>query len=224
MVKQCIALTAATDVFIKGAHQTRFRATKSGTYHAVLFDNFGCSVVTEKQNVVIDSPKPGVTYPVEYAVIDIPVFLEARQIGSTALWSPATFLDNPASFTPSFKSSSDQLYTVEIRTISGCVTVDTQLVKIVSHVDIFVPTAFTPNGDGLNEVLRPTLMGIKELKYFRVYNRWGQVLFETKTERAGWDGTQNGTRMPTQVVVWITEGIGVDGRTYVKKGTSTLVR
>jgi gliding motility-associated-like protein len=89
---------------------------------------------------------------------------------------------------------------------------------------MFVPTAFTPNGDGLNEVLRPTLMGIKELKYFRVFNRWGQLLYETTTERAGWDGTQNGTKMATQVVVWLAEGIGVDGKTYVKKGTSTLVR
>lgn len=211
-------------VFIKGAHQTRYRATKSGLYHAELFDSFGCRVATEKQNVVIDAPKPGVTYPVEYAVIDLPVYLEARDIGSTALWSPATYLDNPASFTPLFKSSSDQLYTVEIKTLSGCVTVDTQLVKIVSHVDIFVPTAFTPNGDGLNELLRPTLMGIKQFKYFRVYNRWGQLLYETQTERAGWNGTHNGTDMPTQVVVWIAEGIGVDGRTYVKKGTSTLVR
>jgi gliding motility-associated-like protein len=209
---------------IKGAHQTQFRATKSGIYYAMLFDDLGCTMATDKQNVVIDVPKPGITYPTEYAVIDMPVYLEARQIGSTALWSPGNFLDNPASFTPTFKSSSDQLYTVEIRSPSGCVTVDTQLVKVVSHVDIFVPSAFTPNGDGLNEVLRPTLMGIKELKYFRVFNRWGQLLFETKTERAGWDGTQNGTRMPTQVVVWITEGLGVDGKTYMKKGTATLVR
>ncbi|HET9823854.1 MAG TPA: T9SS type B sorting domain-containing protein, partial [Chitinophagaceae bacterium] len=210
--------------YIKGAHQSRYRATRSGIYYAELFDQFGCSVATDKENILIDAPKPGIRYPDDYAVIDLAHYLEARQIGSTAFWTPGAYLDNPSSFTPLFRSSSDQLYTVEIKTASGCVTVDTQLVKIVSHVDMLVPTAFTPNGDGLNELLRPTLMGIKELKYFRVYNRWGQLLYETKTERAGWDGTHDGGNLPTQVVVWIAEGIGVDGRTYIKKGTSTLVR
>lgn len=212
------------DVAIKGAHQTQFRVTKTGIYYALLFDKLGCSLSTEKQNVVIDVPRPGIMYPVEYAIIDLPVTLEARQFGSAVLWSPGNNLDNPASFTPVFKGSADQSYTIEITTASGCVTVDTQLVKTVSHADIYVPTAFTPNGDGLNELLRPTLMGIRELKYFRIYNRWGQLLFDTRTEGLGWDGTYQGAKLATQVVVWVAEAISVDGRTYVKKGASTLVR
>ena len=209
---------------IKGAHQTRYRVTKTGTYYAMLFDKFGCAMSTEKQNVVIDAPRAGITYPVAYAIVDVPITLEARQFGSTALWSPRNNLDNPTSFTPVFKGSTDQLYTIEIKTASGCVTVDTQMVKTVSHADVFVPSAFTPNGDGLNELLRPTLMGMKELKYFRIYNRWGQLLFETRTGRLGWNGNYNGGALPTQVVVWVVQAIGVDGRTYTKKGTSTLVR
>jgi gliding motility-associated-like protein len=212
------------DLPVKGAHQTKYRVTKTGTYYAMLFDRLGCIVSTEKQNVVIDVPRPGITYPVEYAIIDLPVNLEARQFGSTVLWSPGKYLDNPSSFTPAFKGSTDQLYTIELKTASGCVTVDTQLVKTVSHADIYVPTAFTPNGDGLNEFLRPTLMGIKELKYFRIYNRWGQLLFDTRVDGRGWDGTYHGANLPTQVVVWIAEAIGVDGRILSKKGTSTLVR
>jgi gliding motility-associated-like protein len=190
----------------------------------MLFDKLGCSASTEKQNVVIDVPRVGITYPVEYAIIDLPVNLEARQFGSTALWSPGKYLDNPSSFTPVFKGSTDQLYTIEIKTVSGCVTVDTQVVKTVSRADIYVPTAFTPNGDGLNEFLRPTLMGIKELKYFRIYNRWGQLLFDTRADGPGWDGRYHGTNLPTQVVVWMAEAISVDGRILSKKGTSTLVR
>ena len=212
------------DAPVKGAHQTKYRVTKTGTYYAMLSDKLGCSVSTEKQKVLIDVPRPGITYPVEYAIIDVPVNLEARQFGSTALWSPGKYLDNPSSFTPVFKGSTDQLYTIEIKSISGCVTVDTQLVKTVSHADIYVPTAFTPNGDGLNEFLRPTLMGIKQLKYFRIYNRWGQLLFDTRADGHGWDGTYHGANLPTQVVVWVAEAIGVDGRVLSKKGTSTLVR
>jgi gliding motility-associated-like protein len=113
---------------------------------------------------------------------------------------------------------------VEIKTTTGCVTVDTQMVKIVAHADVYVPSAFTPNDDELNDILRPTLMGIKELHYFKIFNRWGQLMYETKTNYEGWDGRYKGTTLPTQVVVWIVEGVGVDGRIYTKKGTSTLIR
>jgi len=212
------------NVPINGAHQTQYHVTKSGTYHAMLFNESGCSIATVKKGVTIEIPKPGITYPVQYAVVDLPITLQARQFGISALWTPGNNLDNRSSYTPAFQSHLDQLYTVQINTAAGCVTVDTQLVKIVPHVDMYVPSAFTPNNDGLNDFLRPTLMGIKELHYFRIYNRWGQLLFESKTERPGWNGIFKGTAQPTQVVVWIAEGLGVDGRIYTRKGTSTLVR
>jgi gliding motility-associated-like protein len=209
---------------IPGANQEEYRINKSGTYYAMLFNKAGCSIATDKQIITIDKPKPGINYPVQYAVIDLPLDLQARQFGSTVLWSPGINLDNQASYTPVFNGSSDQLYTIEIKTKTGCVTVDTQLVKTVSHADMFVPTAFSPNHDGLNDLLRPTLMGIKELRYFRIYNRWGQLLFETRNALPGWDGKLNGILQPTQVVVWMAEGIGVDNKIYMRKGTSTLIR
>jgi gliding motility-associated-like protein len=209
---------------INGAEQSEYRVTKSGTYYAILSNNDGCSVTTNQQDVIIDKARPGIAYPVQYAVIDLPTTLQARDFGATALWNPVSFLDNAASLTPAFRGSVDQLYTVEIKTTTGCVTVDTQMVKIVPHADIYVPSAFTPNDDERNDILRPTLMGIKELHYFRVYNRWGQLMFDTKTNYAGWDGKYKGTPQSTQVFVWIVEGVGVDGRIYLKKGTSTLIR
>lgn len=205
-------------------NQPLYRATTSGTYYAALVNKDGCSTTTEKIDVVIDKARPGTRYPVEYAVVDLPVTLQAREFGSSVEWSPGTYLDNPDIYKPIFKSSKDQSYTIEIETATGCVTVDTQQVKIVPHVDIYVPTAFTPNGDELNDLLRPTLMGIKELHYFRVYNRWGKLLFETRTDGAGWDGKIQNINQPSQVVVWIAEGVGVDGRIYTRKGTSAIVR
>jgi gliding motility-associated-like protein len=212
------------NLLINGANKTDYKVTQSGSYFARLYNIAGCSITTSKQNVLIDKAKPGIRYPLEYAVIDLPITLEARQFGSTVLWSPGSNLDNRTTYTPVFKGSTEQLYTIEIKTTTGCITVDTQLVKIVKSVEIYVPSAFTPNHDGLNDVLRPTLMGIKQLHYFRIYNRWGQLLFETKNDRIGWDGEVHGTPQTTQVVVWIVEGLGVDGKVYSKKGTSTLVR
>lgn len=209
---------------ISGANQPVYRATQSGSYHAALMNSDGCKIETAVQPILIDEPRPGITYPLEYAVLDLPLQLEARQFGVSSTWSPAIWLDNPASYTPVFDGLADQLYLVEIKTAAGCVTIDTQMVKTVKQVEVNVPTAFTPNNDGLNDFLRPILFGIKEMKYFRIFNRWGQLIFETKTELPGWNGTLNGEKVPTQVVVWVMEGIGVDNKKYIRKGTSTLIR
>ncbi|HWI89841.1 MAG TPA: gliding motility-associated C-terminal domain-containing protein [Flavisolibacter sp.] len=209
---------------IKGAVFDRYKVTQSGSYYAVLISAEGCVLNTQKQPIFIDKARPGITYPVEYAVINLPYRLAARSFGSNVLWSPGIYLDDATNVSPVFKGAVEELYTIDIKTNTGCVTVDTQLVKVIKGVDIYVPTAFTPNGDGLNELLRPTLMGVKELQYFKVYNRWGQLVFETKTKREGWNGRINGAPQTTQAVVWELQAIGVDGKTYTQRGTSVLVR
>lgn len=212
------------NVPINGAFGNKLQVTQSGSYHAVVLSAEGCIINTEKQVIFIDRPRPGITYPEEYAIINLPYQLNARPFGATVTWSPGTNLDNPAKATPLFKGTSEQLYTIEITTKTGCITVDTQMVKLIKGAEIFVPTAFTPNNDGLNDVLRPTLMGMKELQYFRVFNRWGQLVFETKTRRFGWDGRLNGSLQASGVVVWVAQALGVDGKVYVKRGTSVLIR
>jgi gliding motility-associated-like protein len=209
---------------INGAHQATYKVNQSGNYYALLMSQEGCRINTEIKKIFIDIPRPGITYPIEYAVINLPLRLQARTFGNSVLWTPETNLDNQASFTPVFKGNTDQFYTIHITTNSGCVTVDTQVVKIIKGVDIFVPTAFTPNGDGLNDILRPTLMGVKELHFFRVYNRWGQLIYQTSTNRAGWDGKVSGQPQGTGVFVWVVEGMGVDGKSHTVKGTSALIR
>jgi gliding motility-associated-like protein len=209
---------------INGANQTDYRVNQTGSYYAMLLNNDGCSIATEKQNIIIDDPRPGITYPVQYAIIDLPLDLKARQFGDSILWSPGTSLNTPTSYTPVFNGPSEQLYTIEIKTASGCVTVDTQLVKTVKSAEMYVPTAFTPNNDGLNDFLRPVLMGIKEVRYFRIFNRWGQLLFEAKTDQPGWDGRLGGIPVSSQVVVWLVEGLGIDNNIYRRKGTTVLVR
>ena len=181
-------------------------------------------VHTLKQTVVIDRPKPGITYPVEFAVIKLPLDLHARQFGETVLWNPVVNLDNAKSFNPVFKGTAEQLYAIEIKTKSGCVTTDTQLVKLVKSIEIYVPAAFTPNGDGKNDVLRPVMYGIKQLRYFKIFNRWGQQFYQTQNTKQGWDGLFKNVQQEMQTVVWMIEAVGVDGNIYTKKGTSILLR
>ncbi len=178
----------------------------------------------QKRFVFVDAPKAAINNPVQIAVINLPLTLQARPFGDNVLWTPATSLDNPASYTPVFLGAKEQLYTIEIRTNSGCVTVDTQLVKINKSIEIYVPNAFTPNNDSKNDFLRPYMIGIKSLTYFKIFNRWGQLLFETHDAEEGWDGRFKGVPLEMQTVVWMVEGIGVDNKVYRAKGSSVLVR
>jgi gliding motility-associated-like protein len=209
---------------IPGANKTEYRVRETGSYQAQLTSDAGCVVLTPRKQITIDRARPGITYPLQYAVENRAFPLQARTFGNTVAWSPAVNLDNPSSITPVFTGVSDQVYTITITTTSGCVTKDTQAIKTVKRAEIYVPSAFTPNGDGLNDYLRPALMGIKQLRFFRVYNRWGRMIYESNKEQPGWDGTLGGVKLESQVLVWTVEGIGFDGILYTRKGTTLLVR
>ena len=209
---------------ISGQNNIRYRANQSGTYQAILFNSDGCAATTEEKMVNIETPQPGIRYPIEYAVSGYPQQLKARTFGVDVEWSPPAFLNSTSTVTPVFNGNADNLYTIAIETAAGCLTVDTQLVKVFKEVKFYVPTGFTPNQDGLNDFLKPIPVGIKEMKYFRVYNRWGQLVFDIKQDPKGWNGTIGGKLQSTQVVVWMAEGIGINDKTYKQKGTCVLIR
>lgn len=212
------------DVPINIPNTNRLLVTQSGEYHATLYNNDGCSISTLKKSVFIEEPIPGIRYPVQYVVQDYSQQLTARDIGIAAEWSPGTFLSDVNSYTPIFDGEADMQYTIALQTRAGCLTVDTMVVMITKQIKIHVPTAFTPNNDGLNDYFKPIPMGIRDFKSFRIYNRWGQMIFDLKFDPRGWDGTINGRPQGSQVFVWVAEGVGVDNRTYIEKGTFTLVR
>jgi gliding motility-associated-like protein len=209
---------------IAGATGTRFRVMQSGSYYALLENDLLCRIATTPRNILIEEPLPGILYPVKNAAKNISMPLEARNIGITALWKPPAFLNNAQTFKPTFRGAEDQRYTITLTTAAGCVTVDTQLVKVYDKINFYVPGAFTPNGDGLNDYLIPVATGITEIVYFRVYNRWGQLLYDHRGELPGWNGTHRGVPQPMQTVVWMAEGMGADNQRYRQQGTAVLIR
>ncbi|MEI9956478.1 MAG: T9SS type B sorting domain-containing protein [Ferruginibacter sp.] len=84
---------------------------------------------------------------------------------------------------------------------------------------MYVPNAFTPDGNGINERLRPVLIGFTRVNYFNVYNRYGQLLFTMASDQPGWDGKIQGKSADTQTVVWMIEAVDVEGIVHTKKGT-----
>jgi gliding motility-associated-like protein len=179
---------------------------------------------TQKRFVVIEKPVPGKRYPEAYAVAGLPLTLEARNIGNSALWAPPTGLNEATSYKPVFNDNLERTFNITLKTAAGCTTVDTQVVKINKNIVIYVPNAFTPNDDALNDILKPFMIGIKELVYFRIYNRWGEMVFETKKMNEGWDGRFKGNPVQSHTLVWMIQGIGADNKTYNAKGSTVLIR
>jgi gliding motility-associated-like protein len=89
---------------------------------------------------------------------------------------------------------------------------------------IYVPTGFTPDDNGLNDVLQPRYIGIKKLQYFTVYNRWGQAVFSTSDMGKAWNGSIKGEKQATAVYIWQVHAIDYAGKVYELRGTTTLIR
>jgi gliding motility-associated-like protein len=108
---------------------------------------------------------------------------------------------------------------------SGCVDVTYKLITLIPDCYIAVASAFTPNGDGLNDYLYP-LNAYKAVDLtFKVFNRYGQLIFETKDWTHKWDGTFNRMQQPTGVYIWTLEYTDTATNKPVSlKGTSVLIR
>jgi gliding motility-associated-like protein len=145
--------------------------------------------------------------------------------GTPALtWSPATGLNTIYDLNPTAILQRDQTYFLTAITDAGCVAEDNVKVTVFKFPGVLVPSAFTPNHDGLNDVLRPRYNGIKRLDYFAVYNRWGELVFKTSDMSKGWDGNFNGRSQSTQTFVWIVSAEDFNGKKYQLRGTATIIK
>jgi gliding motility-associated-like protein len=116
------------------------------------------------------------------------------------------------------------IYWLRIRDQNGCFSSDTISV-VENHIcGTFIPSGFTPNNDGLNDVFKPVITGNLISYKFSIYNRWGQKIFESTDLQKGWDGSLKHEPLKTDVFVWMCE-YQLAGKPVVqKRGTVTLIR
>ena len=165
-------------------------------------------------------------------VVGQPLQLHATSADSAMLqfsWTPASWLNStgiPDPIALITSSTVDSiLYTVTAVDNIGCRASDNIKVLVYKTAPgIFVPTAFTPNADGRNDVIRPILVGIADLHYFRVFNRWGQLVFSTTQAGKGWDGSIGGKIQDPGTFVYVVQAKDYTGRTLFKKGSFVLVK
>jgi gliding motility-associated-like protein len=144
-------------------------------------------------------------------------------------WSPSFAISNSGIKNPVFSfntvtNNNGLTYTVTATSPEGCKATDNITIKVFEKPDLFVPSAFTPNNDGLNDFAVVVPVGIKELKYFKIFNRWGIEMFSTTDYRKGWNGLSKGKEQPSSVFVFQAMGVDYNGNTIFKKGTVTLIR
>ena len=181
--------------------------------------------------VTVLPPIQPIRYPDVVASANVPVQLTVQNlgIGTSYEWIPPAGLSDPFVFNPVFNYDRTTKYLIKITNSSGCSVTDTLLVKMKTEAppltsDLFVPKAWTPNGDGHNDKLYPLTVNIVSLKYFRIFNRWGQLMFETNVLGFGWDGMYNGQPQVSDVYTWTVEAVGIDGKDYIRSGNSLLLR
>lgn len=205
-------------------------ASPPGTTAYILsaFDTKGC-------------PKPGTDTVVITVLPDINAFagndtsvvigqpLQFKATGGVSYsWFPSTGLSSYSIADPVgvYNAPSAGIrYKVYVYNEANCV--DSAFIKVkvyAARPTVFVPTAFTPNSDGRNDKLRPIAAGIKNIEYFNIYNRWGQLVFSTRVNGEGWDGTISGQQQQTGTFVWVVKATDYNGDAYFQKGITTLIR
>ncbi|RYD82967.1 MAG: PKD domain-containing protein [Sphingobacteriales bacterium] len=152
-----------------------------------------------------------------------PVQLNATG-GLSYAWTPSAGLTASDISNPVATNVTDRTYYLRAFTPEGCESYDTINIKIYKGPDIYVPTAFTPNGDGRNDVLKPITVGITVFDYFAVYNRLGQLVFKSNDSNKGWDGRVKGLEQQTGNFVWMVSGTDFRGNKIFKKGSVLLIR
>jgi len=143
-------------------------------------------------------------------------------------WLPATRLSCDNCATPLAAPFASTVYTVKVKTIYGCTVSDDIAVKVLCEENtVYIPNAFTPDGDGRND--RFVIYGIGIVKHLVIFDRFGKKVYERnnfigRDVAAAWDGTFNGQPLPTGTFVYYAEMECPSGGPFMRKGTITLIR
>lgn len=202
------------------------------TYQVIAYTQGNCQSDTATVNVVVhDLPKvdagPDIT-----ATTGSVVQLAVKSSSDVVqwVWSPSDYLSCTNCATPTSTPTQNIIYTVTGSNGFGCKSSDSVQISLVcDEGKVFIPNTFSPNGDGNNDVFYPRGRGVKEIVYFRIYNRFGQLVYEQNNFQlndvsSGWKGIFKGEKLNPAVFVYVTEMICDDNKLFKLTGNVTLLR
>lgn len=194
------------------------------TYYAVITDQYNCSDTLPKTIIVYPLPviNAGGDTTIYYG--EMAQLYTNLDLPAVYTWAPSASLDYPNNFNPKASPQKTTTYIVTVKDIHNCTNVDSVTVVVRDDIPVNIPTAFTPNGDGKNDIFHISSPRFQKLQEFKVYNRWGQVVFSTTDVAKGWDGSYNGAPQDMGVYSYVIKAVFPDGRVEIYKGDITLVR
>ncbi len=189
----------------------------TGTYSDT-FKNFrGCDSIILTHLKVLDMPVlkiPADTFLCE--AFQDTIILHAGQ-HLNYFWQPN------GEITESIVVSKPGVYSINVKDNNNCVATGTVLVNDICPPTLFIPNAFSPDGNELNDYFNPVTTFLVEF-HMTIYNKWGEVIFVTDALSPGWDGRYKGKDANEDVYIYIIEAKGIDNRRYHRKGTFHLLR
>ena len=195
------------------------------TTYSVTTDKEVCSANKEIQITV--NALPDITVCCSATILtgeSVTLNISPLSSGNTYSWTPTDGLDCISCASPNASPSATTKYYISVTNSSGCETSDSIMVFVqISCHEFFIPDVFSPNGDGQNDEFYFYSTCVKELT-LTLYNRWGEVVFETQDPAEGWDGTFNNKAMHAAVFFYSINTVFKDGTAGVKNGNLTLVR
>jgi gliding motility-associated-like protein len=202
-------------------------------YQVIVKDSVGCFADTT--NVTIRTfTRPNVNAGSDTTVaFNSPFGLNPTYSGiiSTYSWSPLTNnLSCSNCPSPTGVAVQSEEYKITVTSTDGCIASDSVKVFLTcAESNLFVPTIFTPNNDGKNDLFTPITRGYKLINRFTIYNRWGKKVFEKtnaqpNSPELSWNGRNNGVALKNETFVWFLEGTCDLGEKQSTKGTVILVR
>jgi gliding motility-associated-like protein len=184
----------------------------------------GCTTDSTYVQVTVNNAPGVIAGADKQTFANNPVEITAQGTG-TFLWSPQELVDCATCQTTNATVSETTTFVVTNYNDAGCKTEDTIVVYVGCSNDlIYVPNAFSPNGDGKNERFYIRTKGLKHFNYFKIYTRTGQCVFETNDVANGWDGTFNGLKLPPGVFSYYAEVVCSDNQKIQLTGNVTLIR
>jgi gliding motility-associated-like protein len=206
-----------------------FTYDSAGIYNVSLTATaLGCEADPKKvvKKVAVHQIRKGLSYPDKLVPAGYNHFIWALfdSAGATYNWFPAIQLSNSNIKAPYFYALNDVQYEITITDKNTCITKDTLQMRVFGKKGWYLPNAFTPNGDGINDIVRPYLIGMKSLTRFSIYNRSGNLLFRSERDGEGWDGTYKGRKQDSGAYVWVLEYIDTDNKAIIQKGSLLLIR
>ena len=228
MIGSSVFWTPASSLINPNTTQPIAGPSKTTNYIMTVSDTLGCPKTMSDTVLVVVIPPVMANAGKDTTALPGQAIQLIASGGQTYIWSPETFLNDPSIYNPvaTIGEGVDSIrYRVRVYDSQFCYAEDDIVIRVYrTGPDILVPSAFTPNGDGKNDILRPITIGISKLTYFKVYNRWGQLLYTTTEFGKGWDGNYGGAAQPAAAYVFATEGTDYLGKTVFRKGTAVLIR